>query len=101
MFSESCEEVFRHLSQTGPSRRSAAPNPIPHTPLSERRIRVLRSPPCRLSSTKKNRRQDLSPPEVLGGLLPRRKSGEGSSPIKSWASTLFSCSEARPRLSAR
>ena len=60
-------EVFRHLSQTGPSRRSAAPNPIPHTSLSERRIRVLRSPPCRLPSTKKDRRQDLSPPEVLGG----------------------------------
>ena len=40
---------------------------IPSIPLIERRIRVLHSPPHRLPSTKKGRRQDLSPPEVVGG----------------------------------
>ena len=78
------------------------PAAIPSIPLNERGIRVLNSPPRRLPSTKKGQRQDLSPPKVVGGdLLPRRKSREGSSPIKSRASTLFSCSEARPRLSTR
>ena len=78
-------ELFRHLSQTEPPRRSAALSPIPpHLRANaESECSTAQSADCR--AQRKTDVRICPCPRSWGDLLSQRKSGEGTNPVRSRA----------------